>query len=362
METLEPESSELVESKSGWDNETAEPGSANPEKDLIWNSSGDSCYTGGKRAGFTSLFPISMDSLEIDHLRIDGGRHPFLCVLLAQERELDIPFGTKMGLIDYLFHRLEKACYDFTQRSLPQLFGLMRLKSHDQYDLKTWVMLLGEWQSVEWPRSISERAVIDRLAAEIRNTAVHLNDYGFGLLRQAIGWMAHLGDEAGLDETQQILKIIYHDQCKVEGNADPTWEVSQDDRATYEKAMGLTWNQPLTRHQLQNMTVKALQKACFQFWVKHKAEDDTKEWTCPEQIELQHWYQSYSHVFAGLVPQHTALLETANKLRNATAHRYELSSGRFHQCIRLLTLLGDSKSALKISIAEIACHFTSSNI
>lgn len=128
--------------------------------------------------------------------------------------------------------------------------------------------------------------------------------------------MAHLGDETGLDETQQILKIIYHDQCKAEANADPAWEVSQDDRTNYEKAMGLTWYQPLTRHQLQNMTVKALQKACFQFWVKHKADDDLKAWTCPEQIELQNWYYSCFCWFG------TTALSTARNREKPTQHHH----------------------------------------
>ena len=66
----------------------------------IWNSSGDEA-AGSLRQKLTTLFPVPLASLTIDGIRIDGDRHPFLCVFLASEREFNIPFERKVALSDY---------------------------------------------------------------------------------------------------------------------------------------------------------------------------------------------------------------------------------------------------------------------
>ena len=101
---------------------------------------------------------------------------PFVCVLLAQDRQLDIPFGTKMGLIDYLLHRLEKACYDSTQRSLPQLLDLICLKSHGQIDLKVLVSRVQSGQGIS-PKGHSRTSWLLKSEILLSTLMVTISDF-----------------------------------------------------------------------------------------------------------------------------------------------------------------------------------------
>ena len=281
-----------------WGVDSLATDSEKTQKDSSWNMSTASPVS-ERRSKFASILPMPSESIEIDHVRVDGGRHPFLCALLAGNRRLDIPFGIKMTLIHFVFDRLEQACYDFTKRHLPWTFELMCLESHDEIDIEAWAQLLYDhrYRLCGYTDGQPQNAVDDNnrlgycaLAHNLRNTAVHLRDYSMNLIKHCVAWMSYLKDKGCLDETQSVLKVIYYNQGVAEGIQEPRCEISQEDQLSYAKAM----NPPcLTKHKLLNMTAKALQRACFNFWRKHKPAHQYSTWMCPDHIELQEWH--YEH-------------------------------------------------------------------
>ena len=333
-----------------------------------FNSSSTDC-AGSKRSRFTELFPIQPASIELNGVRIDGQSYPFLCVVLAQRRALDVEYRVKKALVDFLFHRMEKACSDFIQRVLPRKHQLMFLEAHDEIDLEDWARFLSDMK-YEWP----EGSVVDNdyqshvdfqsyctLANELRNAAMHSRDLDFGMLYNTVAWAARLKEDSCLTDVQEVLKGLFAYQCRVEGVENPIWEVTDQEQAAFERTMLLTWVPCLTTHQFTNMTVRSLQKACFVFWQKNKTPDDPNSWTTAEDVELQQWYYDHGRLLTRLAPvakqvQLYDLLESAKTLRNYNAHREQLSLARISWvksvAIELLEILGDNGAVLNILLAE----------
>lgn len=183
----------------------------------IWNSS-EYDSAGDLREEMTTLSSLRAVAMEIDGVRIDGDRHAFLCAFLSTIRKFDIPFEKKVDLMDYLLHRLEKVCYEFTRRTLSRYFELMFLVEHDETDLEDWALLMVAFED-RFPEGSTAGGELPTFgeARYLRNAACHQWDYSFVPVRFAVRWMAWMKDNECLDEVQQVLKVLHHDQCDLTG-------------------------------------------------------------------------------------------------------------------------------------------------
>lgn len=319
---------------------------------------------------FTTLSPIRMSLVEIDGATIDAGRHPFFCHCFAIIRHFDVSYGTQKALVNFLFHRLEKACYDFVRRVFPHIHRLMLLSSYDQIDLVAWSWLIDSHQ-YEWPEgSVAEhkfggRKDYKEVAKKLRNAAMHSETINFNLIRDAIGWAAHLKNDTCLNDMEAVFKSLHCYQCKIEGIQDGGWTISEQEQKLFDQVLMLTWTPCLTVHQFLNRTVRIVQKALFEYWNQHKAQDDPNTWTTAEEVELQNWYYVHARVITSLFPGSVRPyllgdLNDAVKLRNANAHRHQCSSSSIrwyrNRAVHLLNSLGDKKGALDISLSERFFH------
>lgn len=351
-----------------------------------WHSSKNNSAEDNSES-FTTIFPILLASLRINNVDIDGERFPFLCVVLAQSRALDIPFGVRITLIDFIFHRLERVCYEFVKRYLPRVFKAMCLEEHDVIDLEDWQSLIhsNRYEIQDDTINIDELPNWT-LGKKIRNVAVHAQSFDLALIKDAVAWIAFLKDNTCLAEVQCILKVIYSDQCVAKGIEQSDWQVSPNERQTHDEALRLIWTPCLTKHQLLHRATKTLEKACFAHWLQHKEQDDIHDWTNFEQIELQKWWYNYRWTLGKTIPgmkdktfalgysaisesketMFYSLLASAKNPRNAMAHRHRLdfdgytnAAAYIADAIDLLKLLGDTKGAVELSVDS---HYLFANI
>lgn len=177
--------------------------------------------------------------------------------------------------------------------------------------------------------------------------------------------MSWLKDYECLDELQCVLKVLHYDQCGLENNREQAWSIIADDRLVFEKALKLTWTPCLTCHQFLHYTARALQKACFEFWRKHKSPNDPNSWTSPSQVQLQDWYYKYHVCLTAHVPKDNApvvydLLAAAKSLRNADCHRHYEKQKSIVQwkdvSVQLLDMLDVRRDIANLNIAERLLH------
>lgn len=135
-----------------------------------YDSAGELCQK------LATLFSVPLTSIDLGGGSIDGERYQFLCVFLRFRGDLGFPFERKIALIDYIFHRLEKVCYDFARRVLPHVFELMFLEEHDEIDLIDWQFFL---EGYEYPNGTVTEGMAPSwgIAHWIRTAACHQEDY-----------------------------------------------------------------------------------------------------------------------------------------------------------------------------------------
>ena len=129
-------------------------------------------------------------------------------------------------MVDFLFHRLEKARYEFIKRVLPHVHELMFLESYDEISLEAWNSFLSSQQH-EWPKDsvdeIESEGRLDyyNLASILRNATMHAYPIVFAMIRDATGWAAWMKDVACLEDMEGILKALYCYISTTEGNENP---------------------------------------------------------------------------------------------------------------------------------------------
>jgi len=251
------------------------------------------------------------EELLIGSITIDPQSHPFLTSFLCQPRYTDIPFGIAHRLLGYIMHLLEEAAFDFVTAHTPNnksiYYGGNRFKwaySADDVEIQRWVRHISKSTALQGHLAEGSLALCNSLE-HLRDSATHSWVYDSWQFRAAVAFLATLKDEKRLTSLEQVLKTVYF-RTQAPGEC----TITDEENVNADLALGLIRTEPVTLHQLLCRVQELLERACFNFWVKHNPQRLTElewhfpdgydrscvppgvtavGWDCPERAELQRW-------------------------------------------------------------------------
>ena len=297
---------------------------------------------------------------------------------LAPKPQSGIPFLLRHRFFNWLIPLLEACCLDFVQEKLgghfiPAILETLHREDVSQIDLVEWRKIMeeacirGELSTRDFFPVREKKSCPDMifLAAEaVRHAAVHRRDMELEVLLDAVCLPELLRDTKRKAELERMFELVMKGACQGKVSLDTVYQALP---TGFENPSECSTQ---TQTQLFKGFESLIEKRLFFYTRRHYPQVlQARDWTVPEQGEIPQWDYIYGDGPSAIQDDFpdddgnllAICLGKARTLRNDVSHRHYRDDGkildRVHNSIRMVMVLGNHISAIKIEIAA-ECWFT----